>query len=88
MTSVQSCIGIGIFGCRRNDVGLAQQAAEAIIVVLNELDERNPDYVTNSLQEMFNQPEMKQELESQRSMISHLRGEHELDESLRSAFRE
>ncbi len=88
VTSVQSVIGICILGCRRNDVGLAQKAGETIIDVLDyELDERNPDYTTNALQEMFNHPKMKKELESQLSMIKHLRSEYTLDESLRSARR-
>lgn len=89
VTSVQSAIGVCILGCRRNDVTLAQKAGEAIIDVLDyELDEKNPDYSTNSLQEMFKHIEMKQELNTQLTMIQHLRGQYTLDESLRSALRQ
>lgn len=88
VTSVQSCIGICILGCRRNDVGLAQKAGEAIIDVLDhELDERNPNYVGGSLSTMFTYPEMKQELNVQLAMIRQLHGDYNLNPSLRSAFR-
>lgn len=88
VTSVQSCIGTCILGCRRNDVGLAQKAGEAVIDVLDyELDERNPDYAADSLPAMFTYPEMKQELETQLAMIKHLQGEYRLDASLRLAVR-
>lgn len=89
VTNVQCCIGLCILGCRRNDVGVAQKTAEVIINVIDfQLDERNPDYVNDSLREMFRYPEMRQELEVQLAMIKHLGGQYTLDHNLRTIFRE
>lgn len=89
VTGVQTCIGLCILACRRNDVRLAQKAGETIIDVLDyELDERDPDYAGDLLPTMFRHPELKQELDVQLAMIKHLQGVDKLDADVRSIFRQ
>jgi len=84
--NVKNAIGLCILGCRRNDVGLAVQAGENVLKVLAfVLDDEDSEYSENSL---FEQTEVKQELDLQLAMIKRLRGEYDLDAGLRSALRQ
>ena len=88
VTMMESCLGIGILGCRRNDVHLAQKAGEFVVDVLDfELDERDDEYASYSFSTMFTHPEISEELKTQLAMIKHLWGDYSLESSLRSAFR-
>jgi hypothetical protein len=85
--AVQSAVGLCILGCRRNDVSLAQSVGDTVISVLDyDLEKRDPDY-SGLLDRIFDDAEMKREMEVQLAMIRHLRGEFDLDERLRTAFR-